>query len=155
MHRGVFAAIAVAVLIGGPTPGVAIAADGQAVFAASCATCHFSHADLSRHDDMVAPPIDMATKHVLRITGDDRAAFVARVVDYVSSPAVEKSSAPMAIQHFGLMPAIGETFPDLTGDELQAVAGWLYDTYAHAPLPRGMDRMGKPRALRGDGGNTQ
>lgn len=113
------------------------AESGQAIFARSCATCHFTQRDPARRDEMVAPPIDMLSARLRQVTGNDRAAFINRVVAYVRHPDAAKSVDPMAVQRFGLMPAIGDTFPDLKDAELQDVAGWMFDAHAGTRLPAG------------------
>ncbi|MCR6631846.1 MAG: hypothetical protein NVV74_18360 [Magnetospirillum sp.] len=113
------------------------AGDGRAIFLKSCATCHFASRDPARRDEMVAPPIDVMAVHVRLATGGDRAAFIRQVVDYVRAPAAEKSVDPMAVERFGLMPAIGDTFPDLTEADLALVAGWMYDAHLDLQMPTG------------------
>lgn len=116
-------------------PVAAAAQDGRAVFDKACATCHFERRDPARMNEMVAPPMDMMAAHVREAVNNDRAAFVRRVVAYVKAPSAETAVDAMAIQRFGPMPPIGDTYPDLTSAELDAVAGWIYDHYADAQLP--------------------
>lgn len=111
------------------------AGGGKAIFDKACATCHFAQRDPARRDDMVAPPIDMMSARIRQLTGNSREAFVARVLDYIKAPAAEKSADPMAVQRFGLMPAIGDTFPDLSDGELKSVAEWMFDAHAAVRLP--------------------
>lgn len=109
--------------------------DGKELFTRTCATCHFAKRDPARMADMVAPPMDMLSAHVRVTTGGDRDAFIKQVVDYIKAPSPEKSVEPIAIQRFGLMPAIGESFPDLKHEDLVAIAGWIYDEYKNVTLP--------------------
>lgn len=122
-------------------PSLAQAEDGKAIFLRTCATCHFLQRDPARRDEMVAPPIDMMSAHVREAVRGDRDAFIRRVVDYIRAPAEGKSVDALAVQRFGLMPAIGDTFPDLTDADLRAVAGWMFDAHANVQLP--------PPAMRG------
>jgi len=122
-------------------PSLACAEDGKAIFLRTCATCHFLQRDPARRDEMVAPPIDMMSAHVREAVGGDRDAFIRRVVDYIRAPAPGKSVDVLAVQRFGLMPAIGDTFPDLTDADLRAVAGWMFDAHGGVQLP--------PPAMRG------
>ena len=111
------------------------AEEPEAIFDRACGVCHFKHRDPARRDEMIAPPMDMMAAHLRQVTGPDRAAFVARVVDFIKAPAEAKAVDAMAVQRFGLMPPIGDTFPELTEEELQAVAQWIFDAYAGARLP--------------------
>lgn len=134
------AILSVALVLMLPSPPTR-AEDGKAIFLGTCATCHFLQRDPARRDEMVAPPIDMMAAHVREAVGGDRDAFIRRVVDYVRAPAPGKSVDAMAVQRFGLMPAIGDSFPDLTDADLRAVAGWMFDAHVGVQLP--------PPAMRG------
>lgn len=131
---------AVAVLLAVPMllPAAAAQAGGQEIFLNSCGNCHFQSRDPAKRDEMVAPPIDMMAAHIRLVTKGDREAFVRRVVDYIRAPAPGKSVDPMAVERFGLMPAIGDTYPDLTEDDLKTVANWMFDAFADAQIPPGM-----------------
>ncbi|OJX81748.1 c-type cytochrome [Magnetospirillum sp. 64-120] len=135
------AAFLILVLLAG-LPVTGWAKDGQAVFDAACATCHFKHRDPARRDEMVAPPMDMMAVHVRDAVGGQRAAFVARVVDFIKAPAEAKAVDAMAVSRFGLMPAIGDSFPELTDDDLRLVANWMFDTFAQSQLPPADQRRG-------------
>ncbi|MCA1907375.1 MAG: c-type cytochrome [Magnetospirillum sp.] len=130
------------VLLAGLPSGV-WAKDGQAVFDAACAACHFKQRDPARRDEMVAPPMEMMAVHVRDAVGGQRDAFVARVVDFVKAPAESKAVDAMAVSRFGLMPAIGDSFPELTDDDLRLVAHWMFDTFAQAQLPPEEQRRGQ------------
>lgn len=138
MTRNAAAVVGLALLV---LSGAARAEDGKAVFLKTCATCHFLERDPARRDEMVAPPIDMMAVHVREAVGGDRDAFIRRVVDYVRAPAEAKAVDPMAVQRFGLMPPIGDSFPELTDAQLQAVAAWMFDAHTTVQLP--------PPAMRG------
>lgn len=118
--------------------------DTGALFDQTCGACHFRYRDPSKRDEMVAPPMDMMSAHLRALTGNDRAAFVARVTEYIKAPDPAKTADAMAVQRFGLMPAIGETFPDLDDGQLQALAGWIFDQFAKAQLPPA-DQRGRMR----------
>jgi cytochrome c5 len=127
-------------------PWAAAAGDGKAVFDEVCANCHFARRDPLRRDEMVAPPIDMLSARIRQLSGNDRPAFVTRVVAYVKAPSAEKSADSNAIQRFGLMPPIGDTFPQLTDGDLRAVAEWMFDAHGAVRLPpwSGTGGMGRP-----------
>ncbi len=118
-----------------PAATAAAASDGKAVFDKACATCHFERRDPARMKDMIAPPMDMMAVHVREAVRNDRAAFVQRVVGYIKAPSAEAAVDANAIQRFGLMPSIRDSYPDLTDTDLDAVAGWMYDHYADAQMP--------------------
>ena len=118
------------------------AKDGQAVFDATCAACHFKQRIPERRDEMVAPPMEMMAVHVRQATGGDRAAFVARVVDFIKAPSEAKAADAMAVKRFGLMPPIRDSFPELTDKDLQLVANWLFDAFAQSQLPPVEQRRG-------------
>ncbi len=107
----------------------------EAIFDRACGACHFKQRDTARRDEMIAPPMDMMAAHLRQVTGPDRAVFVARVLDFIKAPAEAKAVDAMAVQRFGLMPPIGDTFPELTDGELHAVANWIFDNFATAQLP--------------------
>lgn len=109
--------------------------DAERLFMRTCATCHFLKRDPARMAQMQAPPMDMLAAHVREATGGDQARFVTQIVEYVKAPAPEKSVEPHAIERFGLMPAIGETFPDLQDAQLTAIAEWIWTQYKDVPLP--------------------
>lgn len=123
-------------------PCGAWAKDGQAVFEAACAACHFKQRIPERRDEMVAPPMEMMAVHVRQATGGDRVAFVARVVDFIKAPSAAKAADAKAVKRFGLMPPIHDSFPDLTDKDLQLVANWLFDTYSQSQLPPLEQRRG-------------
>lgn len=107
----------------------------EAIFDRACGACHFKQRDPARRDEMIAPPMDMMAAHLRQVTGPDRAVFVARVLDFIKAPSEAKAVDAMAVQRFGLMPPIGDTFPELTDGELHAVANWIFDNFATAKLP--------------------
>jgi len=113
----------------------AVAEQPEEVFDRACGTCHFKQRDPARRDEMIAPPMDMMAAHLRQVTGPDRAVFVARVLDFIKAPAEAKAVDAMAVQRFGLMPPIGDTFPELTDGQLNAVANWIFDRFATAQLP--------------------
>lgn len=66
-------------------------------------------------------------------TGNTEEAFVNHVVDFTIDPAIEKVKAmPEAVQRFGLMPPVSETSPDLSDDDVRAVAEWLHQRYDYS-----------------------
>lgn len=76
----------------------------------------------------IAPPIFAVKNHIIA-EHPERDDFVQRVISWVKSPDEEKALMPGAIRKFGLMPAM----PQLSDDDLQAVAEYLYDTDMNLP----------------------
>ncbi|MBR9972644.1 hypothetical protein [Magnetospirillum sulfuroxidans] len=113
----------------------AAAEQPEEIFDRACGTCHFKQRDPARRDEMIAPPMDMMAAHLRQVTGPERAVFVARVLDFIKAPAEAKAVDAMAVQRFGLMPPIGDTFPELTDGQLNAVANWIFDRFATAQVP--------------------
>ena len=116
------------------TAGPAVASDhGEKVFRAACATCHVESmsAEAADHaDGLLAPPMNLLSTIVRKKTGNTRDAFVRHVIDFAQQPAVDKVKAmPQAVDRFGLMPPISQTYPDMTKGDLNAVAEWLFSHY--------------------------
>ena len=102
-----------------------LANEASTLFNAKCAMCHVT----SRPSDMstlVAPPIMGVMNHV-KMTYPNKADAVKFIVDYVQEPSKSKAVCmPQKIQRFGLMPS---QKGNVTPEELEAIASWLYDNY--------------------------
>jgi len=102
-----------------------LASDGASLFDAKCAMCHMK----SRPSDMstlVAPPIMGVMNHV-KMTYTNKPEAVRFIVNYVLEPNRSKAVCmPQKIQRFGLMPS---QKGNVTPEELEAIASWLYDNY--------------------------
>lgn len=131
MMRTNFAVMALTLLL----PAAAAAQDGRAVFDKACSACHFERRDPARMKEMVAPPMEMMAAHVRDAVGNDRAAFLRQVTGFIKAPSVATSIEPAAVERFGLMPPIRDSFPELTDAELDAVAAWMFDHFAGVSLP--------------------
>ena len=93
--------------------------EAEAIYQKSCQSCH-----------SMAPPAKSAPS-IIALAGQYRARYskkagaVADMVSYMKAPAVGKSIlGPSTFERFGLMPAL--SLPD---EELEKVAGWLWDQY--------------------------
>lgn len=93
--------------------------EGEAVYQKSCQSCH-----------SMAPPAKSAPS-IIALAGQYRARYskkagaVADMVSFMKEPSVGKSIlGSSTFERFGLMPAI--SLPD---EELEKVAGWLWDQY--------------------------
>jgi cytochrome c len=111
------------------------AQDGASLFSAKCAACH----QTSRPNDMstlVAPPVMGVMRHVkMRYTTKEEA--VKFISEYALNPQVAKSVCmPQKIKRFGLMPS---QKGNVSKEELQTIAAWMYDNYP----PKGFQGMGR------------
>lgn len=106
---------------------------GEEIFEQACASCHLQHmsaAETDHAEDLLAPPMNLLSTIIRKKTGNDKAAFIAHVVDFTREPAVEKVRAMAeAVKRFGLMPPIQDIDETVGEADLQAVASWLYDRY--------------------------
>ncbi len=102
--------------------------NAQALFASKCASCHVTTppADFSK---LTAPPIMGVMRHV-KMHHKSKEAAVAFIVDYTLNPQEEKALCTTdKIKHFGLMPS---QRGNVTQEELQRIAGWMYDNFPAA-----------------------
>lgn len=93
--------------------------EGEAIYQKSCQSCH-----------SMAPPAKSAPA-IIALAGQYRARYskkagaVADMVSFMKAPSVGKSIlGSSTFERFGLMPAM--SLPD---EELEKVAGWLWDQY--------------------------
>ncbi len=111
---------------------------GQKVFDTTCSKCHVELLDkktaLKTFKDLLAPPMNEVAnqlKNNIIIKDEDedvhRAVVIAFIKDYIKYPELAKvmCNAP-AVERFGLMPT---QKPNLSEEEINAVATWLYDRY--------------------------
>ena len=113
--------------------------DGEKVFEAKCASCHIKM--ITKEETMKilksikAPPmveVSRQLKNNIKIIDDlddeiHRAVVIAFIKDYVIYPTLEKSMCEaMALEKHGVMLS---QKGNLTEDELNAVATWVYDYY--------------------------
>jgi len=76
---------------------------------------------------MKAPPMSKVSAKIKFELKNNKAVFIAFVKDYIVNPNKEKSYCmPMALQKFGVMPAIGK---NMSAEELDTIANWLYDNF--------------------------
>jgi cytochrome c553 len=113
--------------------------DGEKVFDTKCASCHIkmiTKPELKKIFKTVkAPPmieVSNQLKKNIKIVEDiddeiHRAVVIAFIKDYVIYPDLDKSMCEaMALEKFDLMPS---QKGNLTEEELNAVAAWIYDYY--------------------------
>jgi len=111
---------------------------GAEVFENKCVSCHvkmppegMGQRGTPAHREammkMKAPPM-MKVAMKVKMAHQSKEAFVAFVTDYIQNPSKEKVLCnPKAVEHFGLMPAIGKT---MTAQERVQIAEWMYDTFS-------------------------
>ncbi|HFQ62483.1 MAG TPA: c-type cytochrome [Epsilonproteobacteria bacterium] len=118
---------------------------GAEIFKDKCVTCHMlkpmmdktKMQAMSKEDRMAmkekmmkmmkAPPMSKVSAKVKFELKNNKAVFIAFVKDYIVNPSKEKSYCmPMALQKFGVMPAIGK---NMSEEELDTIANWLYDNF--------------------------
>lgn len=113
------------------------AVDGYKVYQNNCKACHIEMISktetLKIFKTLKAPPMVEVSKQLKNniIIGDDdedvhRFAVVSFIKEYVKKPSLDYSMCnPGAIDRFGIMPAQSQ----LSEEERQAVAEWIYDRY--------------------------
>ena len=111
---------------------------GAEVFENKCVSCHvktppagMGQRGTPAHREammkMKAPPM-MKVAMKVKMAHQSKEAFVAFVTDYIENPSKEKILCNSnAVDHFGLMPAIGKT---MTAEERAKVAEWMYDNFS-------------------------
>ncbi len=106
----------------------------EQIFDAKCTMCHIK----TRPQDsstLIAPPIMGVMRHMKMELGSKQK-VVAFISDYVLNPSKEKALCrPQKVEHFGVMPS---QKGNITKEELQQVASWLYDTYPSRNFKGGM-----------------
>ena len=113
------------------------AVDGYKIYQDNCKACHIEMISktetLKIFKTLKAPPMVEVSKQLKRniIIGDDdedvhRFTVVSFIKEYVKKPSLDYSMCnPGAIDRFGIMPAQSQ----LSEEERQAVAEWIYDRY--------------------------
>ena len=134
-------------LLAGLVATVALNAQtGTEIYEAKCAMCHKMQPMMDKQKmmqmskeermsmkekmmkTMKAPPMSKVSAKIKFDLKDDKAAFVAFVKDYIVNPSADKSHCmPMALKHFGVMPAIGKA---MSAEDIDAVANWLHDNFS-------------------------
>ena len=106
----------------------------QNLFDNKCSMCHIKTMPQDK-SKLVAPPV-MGLMHHLKMKYPNKQDAVAFIVDYVQNPTRAKALCkPQKIQHFGLMPS---QKGNITPQELQKVASWMFDTYPPSNFKGGM-----------------
>lgn len=96
---------------------------GAKIFQTQCMSCHSAQNESGK-----APPIFGVKDHVIKAY-PDREAFIKRVASWIKAPNANDVLMPGAVGKFGLMPAM----PQLTDNEAQTVAAFLFDTNLSEP----------------------
>jgi cytochrome c553 len=112
------------------------AVDGRAVFDKDCSSCHrykVSKYDFAKEKhSLKAPPMNEISRRIktrIKVYNEDihRFAVVSFVKEYIKHPSFDYYMCDdTAIAKFDIMPAI----KNLSDDEYQAVAEWVYDEYS-------------------------
>lgn len=96
---------------------------GAKVYQSACMVCH-----VAEGRPTIAPPIFAVKGHVIDVY-PERDDFIQRITSWVKAPDEKDALMRGAIRKFGLMPAM----PQLSDDDLQAVAEYLFDTDMDLP----------------------
>lgn len=113
---------------------------GEKTFRIICQSCHLESLDLAAagpdgDSALAAPPMDWLSTAIRMRQNNDEAGFVGHVVSYLRLPGLERSLLPGdVIARHGVMPPISEYGPELTYDDLTAVASWIYGHYNYKKL---------------------
>ena len=118
---------------------------GTEIYEANCKACHMlkpmmdkekmmqmSKADrMSMKEKMMknmkAPPMAKVSAKLKHDFKDEKVQIVAFVKDYIVNPSVDKAHCmPMALERFGVMPAIGKS---LSAEDLDTIANWVVDNF--------------------------
>ena len=109
--------------------------EGASLFQSKCIACH----QTTRPGDMstlVAPPVMGVMRHV-KMTYRTKEDAVKFITEYALNPQASKAVCMAEkIKRFGLMPS---QKGNVTKEELQTIASWMYDTFPQS----GFMRMGK------------
>lgn len=106
--------------------------DGKALLTQKCASCHNLEMPPSSYENQTAPAIMAVTFHLKDFIQSDNPAehkpkIIAFVQDYVLEPEAEKSICDKtSLESYGLMPS---QKGKVTKEELEAIVGYMYDTY--------------------------
>jgi len=124
--------------------------DGEALLKQKCAACHNLDMPPKTYPDEKAPPMMAVTFHVRDFMKVDnpsekRRRFIEFVVDYALHPSAEKSFCDKkSLEDYGLMPSLeGKVTPE----ELEAVAGYMYDHYDPEKFMKLMQEQARLAAL--------
>lgn len=113
---------------------------GEKTFRTVCQGCHLESLDIKAAGPngdaaLAAPPMDWLSVAIRHRQNNDRAAFIGHVVSYLRTPNIEASLIPgEALARHGVMPPISDYGPNLSYEDLTAVAGWIYDHYNYKKL---------------------
>jgi len=119
------------------------AQDGAALFESKCAVCHTTTRP-SNMSTLVAPPVMGVMRHV-KMAYNTKEKAVKFVTEYALNPQTSKAVCmPQKMKRFGLMPS---QKGNVTKEELQTIASWMYDNFPFKGF-RGMDK-GQGKSCKG------
>ncbi|MCV9385384.1 c-type heme family protein [Reichenbachiella ulvae] len=98
--------------------------EGLQIVDQNCISCHSPNAN---RNNRIAPPLFAVKNHYLE-SDRDQEPFIQSMSSFLSSPKIETSKMPRAIEKFGLMPNLG-----LSEEQYIAVATYLYQSNLDKP----------------------
>ena len=112
------------------------AGEGERLFDEKCLMCHIKERPTPEiRPQLVAPPAMGVMFHVKSAFGDDRAAALAFIKEYVVNPDAAKAKCmPQSLSRFGVMPSQKGS---VTEAELELICDYLYDNFPPAGFGHG------------------
>ncbi len=124
--------------------------DAKALLHSKCESCHNLDMPPKTYPDEKAPPMMAVTFHVRDFMKVDnpsekRRKFIEFVVNYALNPSEEKSFCDKkSLEDYGLMPS---QKGKVTPEELEAIAGYMYDHYDPEKFMKLMQEQARLAAL--------
>lgn len=122
--------------------------DGEALLSQKCSSCHNLDMPVKNFDKDVAPAMMRVTFHLKDFIkssnpAEHKSKVISFVQDYALNPSTDKSLCDkQSLDEYGLMPS---QKGKVTKDELEAIAGYMYDTYDNQVL---LDMMAEERRIK-------
>jgi cytochrome c len=124
--------------------------DGKKLLEQKCAKCHNLDLPPKTYEDEIAPPMMAVAFHVQSFMDvNDESMRIPKAIefvdDYVMAPSASKSLCDEAsLKSYGLMPS---QKGNLTEDELNAIAEYLFEHYTQKNLSEAQALLNKLRAM--------